>query len=105
MQSRKVDIRMEQHEIETLVDQYQHGKLARRMFLKRAAMILGGAAAAEALLLAASGATIPQVAEAAGMLQGTAAPTPAGKINAPPGGLEIDARMVTFKGNGDAPGH
>ncbi len=39
------------------------------------------------------------------MLQGTAAPTPAATIDAPPGGLEIDARMVTFKGNGDAPGY
>ncbi len=58
-----------EHEIEQLVSQYRNGKLARRMFLKRAAMILGGAAAAEALLLAASGASIPQVAQAAGVLQ------------------------------------
>ncbi len=94
-----------EHEVEQLVNQYQTGRLSRRVFLRRAALILGGAAAAEALLLAASGSSIPEVAQAAGVLQGTAAPTAAATIAPPPGGLEIDARMVTFQGNGEAPGY
>ncbi len=51
--------------VQQLVAEYRSGSLSRRQFLRRATLLLGGAATANALLLAASGASIPQVAEAA----------------------------------------
>jgi len=91
--------------VEQLVSEFRTGTLSRRLFLKRAALLLGGATAANALLLAASGAPIPQVARAAGALQGTAPATAPATMAATEEGVEIKTEMVTFKGNGDAPGY
>jgi len=91
--------------VEQLVSEFRTGTLSRRLFLKRAAMLLGGATAANALLMAASGAPIPQVARAAGALQGTAPATAPATMAATEAGVEIKTETVSFKGNGDLPGY
>ncbi len=95
----------ENRRVEQLVSGYRSGSLSRREFLKRAALLLGGAAAARALLLAASGAPIEQVALAAGAIEGTAPATLPATLPATEESLEIQTSMITFKGNGDAPGY
>lgn len=98
---------LEQFEIvNELVRAYRGGGVSRREFLRRAALLVGGAAMADALLLAAHGAPIPQVAEAAGEIQGTQEPTPAATLAATPTGLEIQVSTITFKSaDGDVPGY
>lgn len=92
--------------VQQLVSDYRAGAISRRKFLTRAVQLLGGAAAANALLLAAAGAPIRDVAAAAGALQGTAAPTPAATKPATDGGLEIQTSMIKFKTRTDeAPGY
>src|SRR5215831_17966795 len=61
---------------------------------------------ANALLLAATGAPVLKVAQAAGAIEGTAPATPAATMAATPGALEIQTSMVTFKGGSDdTPGY
>ncbi len=97
-----------EEQVQALVSEYKSGHVSRREFLKRAAQILGGIAAANALLLAANGAPIRQVAEAAHAIEQAATPaaTPAATMAATADSLAIETSMVTFKGNGeDAPGY
>src|SRR5262249_28503937 len=98
--------RVMEQEVNQLVSEYRNGAVSRRAFLKRAALLLGGAAAANALLLAANGAPIQEVARAAGALQGTAPATPPATMAATEGAMEIQTSMVKFKTASDeAPGY
>ncbi len=94
-------------QVNEIVTEFRSGNLSRRDFLKRAALILGGAAAANALLLAASGAPIVEVAAAAGAIEGTAPATMPATMAATATSLEIKAMPITFKDakNGDVPGY
>src|SRR4051794_1148670 len=96
-----------ENEVNQLVTEFRRGSVSRRQFLKRAALLLGGAASANALLLAASGAPIQKVAEAAGALQGTMPPTMPATMAATETSLEIQTKMITFKDakGGDVPGY
>jgi carboxymethylenebutenolidase len=99
---------MEDKVVEQLVNEYKSGKVSRRQFLKRATVLLGGAALADALLLAASGAPIHQVAAAAGLLteEATSAATAASTAAATMEAMPIDTQMVEFKaGTDNAPGY
>ncbi len=93
---------MQEKQVYELVDSLRAGKVSRRDFLKRAALLLGGATAANAMLLAATGAPIVKVAEAAGVLQGTAPATMPATMAATSQALAIKTELVTFKGSDDA---
>ncbi len=103
---------MEEKVVQQLVEDYRSGNISRRQFLKRATVILGGAALANALLLAAQGASIQQVAAAAGMLteeatsEATEAATMAATMAVTEEFSEVQTSMVEFKsGDGNAPGY
>ncbi len=88
-------------QIHRLVSDFRSGTLSRREFLKRAAILLGGAASANALLLAATGAPIQEVAAAAGALNGQN--TDSRPVLADD---TIETAMVTFDAFGStAPGY
>lgn len=95
-------------QVQQLVSEYKAGKVSRRQFLQRAALILGGVASANALLLAANGAPFQQVIAAANQV-GTAQPTSAATMAATQSATQsadIETSMVTFKGGTeDAPGY
>jgi carboxymethylenebutenolidase len=94
-----------QQQVDQLVSEFRNGQVNRRTFLKRAALLLGSAAMANALLLAASGAPVHEVAEAAGEIEGTAPATMSATLPATANALEIQTSLVSFKGNGDASGY
>ncbi len=103
---------MEDKVVHQLVEEYKLGKVSRRQFLKRATLLLGGAALADALLLAASGAPIHEVAAAAGLLteEATAEATTAATMEATAAGtaeaMPVETSMVQFKaGSDNAPGY
>jgi carboxymethylenebutenolidase len=93
-----------EEKVHELVSEYKSGSLSRRQFLRRATLLLGGAAAANALLLAANGASIPEVARASGQL------TPEASLSATMAATgqaaNIETSVVQFAaGTSQAPGY
>ncbi len=95
-------------QVQQLVTDFKAGKVTRRQFLQRAALLLGGVASANALLLAANGAPFKQVIIAANQAA-TAEPTAAATMAATMSGTQaadIETSMITFKTATDnAPGY
>lgn len=93
-----------EEQVHELVSEYKTGSLSRRQFLRRATVLLGGAAAANALLLAANGASIPDVARASGQLTPEAS-LPA-TMAATGQAANIQTEVVQFPaGTSQAPGY
>lgn len=85
---------MDEQRVQQLVKEYRAGEITRRQFINRATVILGGAALANALLIAANGGSIPQVAAAMGQ---TMAPTGAATMAGTAAAMDIETSTVEFK--------